>query len=261
MSRGTADRRKARALPGREHHYEVGYGKPPAATRFKPGQSGNPLGRSKGSRNSSRPSLNEERLKSIILDEAYRTISVNDANGLMAIPMAQAVIRSLAVNAAKGNQRAQRLFTQLLASIERDNKHLHDEWLEAAINYKVEWERELERRKRHGIEASDPVPHPDHVVIDMQTGSVRITGPMTKDEKVVWDRWRQSKEQEPKLEELLNRDPDKAIEKVGIFQAVPVSAEPNMTRIERIIVDPKQRSTDADTLTDEELTAIIAGTR
>lgn len=31
--------------------YEVGYGKPPAHTRFKPGQSGNPKGRPKGSLN------------------------------------------------------------------------------------------------------------------------------------------------------------------------------------------------------------------
>ena len=35
--------------------YEVGYGKPPAGTRFKPGQSGNPAGRPKGSRRN-RPS-------------------------------------------------------------------------------------------------------------------------------------------------------------------------------------------------------------
>jgi hypothetical protein len=31
--------------------YEVGYGKPPKHTRFKPGQSGNPKGRPKGTRN------------------------------------------------------------------------------------------------------------------------------------------------------------------------------------------------------------------
>ncbi len=31
--------------------YKVGYGKPPRHTRFKPGQSGNPKGRSKGLRN------------------------------------------------------------------------------------------------------------------------------------------------------------------------------------------------------------------
>ena len=66
--------------------------------------------------------------------------------------MAQAVIRSLAVNAAKGNQRAQRLFTELLTATERDNKRLHDEWLETAIEYKVEWEKELARRQRLGID-------------------------------------------------------------------------------------------------------------
>ena len=180
MNSGTTDRRRARLIPGRERHYEVGYGKPPVATRFQPGQSGNPLGRSKGSRNSLRPSLNA----------------------------AQAVVRSLAVSAAKGDQRAQRLFTQLLAAIERDNKHLHDQWLESAINYKVEWERELGRRKKLGIEAPDPIPHPDHVVIDVQTGSVRITGPMTKEEKAVWDLLQEAKEQGTDLRTLLNRDPD-----------------------------------------------------
>src|SRR4029079_18583332 len=105
----------------------------------------------------------------------------------ISIPMVQAIVRSLAVNAAKGNQRAQRLFTQLLSTTERDNKQLHDEWLQTAINYKVDWERELERRAQHGIVAPAPIPHPDNVIIDMQTGTVRITGPMTKEEKASLD--------------------------------------------------------------------------
>src|SRR5690606_8738846 len=103
------------------------------------------------------------------------------------IPMAQAVVRSLAVNAAKGNQRAQRLFTQMLAAIETANKRLHDEWLETAITYKVDWERAIERCKRQGIEPPSPLPHPDDIVIDMRTGEVRIKGPMTLEEKKNWD--------------------------------------------------------------------------
>ena len=132
-----------------------------------PGQSGNPKGRPKGSKNKSKvPALNEERMKSILLEEAYRTIKVNEGSGQVTVPMAQAVIRSLAVNAAKGNQRAQRLFTELLFTTERENKRLHDEWLDAAITYKVEWERELARRERLGITGPEPLPHPDHVVIN-----------------------------------------------------------------------------------------------
>lgn len=182
-------------LPSTRTDYDVGYAKPPAATRFQPGRSGNPCGRRKGSfqKGPVLPALNDERLKTIILEEAYRSITINDVNGQMDIPMAQAVVRSLAVNAAKGNQRAQHLFTDLLKSVERDNKKLHDEWLQTAINYKVEWDDELARRTKLGIDAPHPIPHPDDIIIDMNTGSVRIKGPMTREDKVKWDQLRNLK--------------------------------------------------------------------
>ena len=193
MSGDRPDRRSLAVRPG-DQPYDVGYGKPPAETRFKPGQSGNPNGRPRGSKNRpALPALNEERLKQIVLEEAYRTIPINDPSGPMTIPMSQAVMRSLAVNAAKGHQRAQRLFTELLSATERDNKHLHDRYLEAAIDYKNAWDAELERRRRFGISAPDPIPHPDHIVIDTQTGTVRMNGPMTKEEKPVWDELRNRK--------------------------------------------------------------------
>jgi hypothetical protein len=37
--------------PRKKAEYEVGYGKPPTHTQFKPGQCGNPKGRPKGARN------------------------------------------------------------------------------------------------------------------------------------------------------------------------------------------------------------------
>jgi hypothetical protein len=38
-------------MPPNERDYEVGYGRPPRHTRFKPGRSGNPRGRPSGSKN------------------------------------------------------------------------------------------------------------------------------------------------------------------------------------------------------------------
>ena len=169
--------------------YEVGYRKPPVHSRFQPGRSGNSKGRPKGAKTHSRPAY-AERLKDIVLEEAYRMIGVRDGRREIKVPMAQAIVRALAVNAAKGQQRAQRLFTELLATVKRENRRLHDEWLQVAINYKVEWEQELERRRRCGIVAPDPLPHPGHVQIDFRTGSVSIQGPMTKEEQAELEVWR-----------------------------------------------------------------------
>ena len=65
---------------------------------------------------------------------------------------------------------------------------LHNEYLQAAIEYKINWEQELDRRKALGIKGPpDPLPHPDDVIVNMRTGSVEIRGPMTPEDKALWD--------------------------------------------------------------------------
>ena len=127
----------------------------------------NPRGRPKDIKNRL-PGLSEERMKSIILTEASRDIKVRDGDRNVTVLIAQAVLRSLAGNAVKGQHRSQRLFAELLASVENSNKALHDEWLRTAISCKVDWECELERRKRLNlIGQPEPLSHPDHVQIDL----------------------------------------------------------------------------------------------
>jgi Family of unknown function (DUF5681) len=59
--------------------YEVGCCKPPTTTRFQKGKSGNPRGRPKEAKDKL-PAINEERMKSILIEEAYRAIKVRDNN-------------------------------------------------------------------------------------------------------------------------------------------------------------------------------------
>lgn len=186
--------------PAPERPYAVGYGKPPADSRFRPGQSGNPTGRPKGARKqppAASPSVS--RLTQIILAEAYRGVPIVEGEKRLTIPVAQAVIRSVAVNAAKGQARAQRLFTQMVGEIERADAERYREWLQAAIEYKVDWEQELERRARLNIDAPAPLPHPDDIHIDFRADTVEVRGPMSKEEKAKYDRilaWRDDQQEE-----------------------------------------------------------------
>ncbi|MDQ2092441.1 DUF5681 domain-containing protein [Marimonas arenosa] len=193
-------------MPRADADYEVGYGKPPENTRFKAGKSGNPKGRPRGAKNK-RPKLNEERLKGIILDEAYRDITVRDGNRNVTVPMAQAIVRAMAVNAAKGQHRSQRLFAELLSATESQNRQLSDEWVQTAIAYKVEWDKELQRRKDHGItHLPDPLPHPDQVRIDFKTGEARIQGPMCKEDVAELEKWQDQRAMWQEELDEINKD-------------------------------------------------------
>ncbi len=201
----SSDERQLTRLPA-PVTYDVGYGKPPAKSRFRPGQSGNPRGRPRGRKNKA-PALHEERLKAIILDEAYRTIKVNDGEKQISVPMAQAIVRSMAVTAAKGNTRAQRLFAELLATTENSNKKLSDEWLETAITYKVEWEQEIERCRRLGLPEPLPLPHPDDIIINFRGNGppVEIRGPMSREELADLRWWLERRDEyQLELRELQN---------------------------------------------------------
>jgi hypothetical protein len=192
-------------LPVARGNYEIGYGKPPESTRFTKGRSGNPAGRPRGARNK-RPALNEERLKGIILDEAYRTITINEGEKRISIPIAQAVVRAMAVNAARGQHRAQRLFAELLTTTETANNTLYREYFGTALDYKKYWQAEIARCKALGLELPNPVPHPEDISVDIATGTIVIAGPMTPEEKVSWDRlWDQVDELDRDIAALMTQ--------------------------------------------------------
>ncbi|MBT3988939.1 MAG: hypothetical protein HOC57_13715 [Rhodospirillaceae bacterium] len=103
--------------------YDIGYGKPPEVTQFTKGQSGNPLGRPKGAKNK----FSTSRLEKIITDEVYRMIKVNGENGPVHMPLVQGVVRSIGVNAVKGDHRSQKLMLDMTRSVKADDNTDEDD--------------------------------------------------------------------------------------------------------------------------------------
>jgi hypothetical protein len=88
--------------------YEVGFGKPPAGTRFKKGQSGNLKGRPKGTLNMATVLARTLREKVIINENGQRKV----------ITKLEAAVKQLVNKAASGDLRALRHLADLVVSAE-----------------------------------------------------------------------------------------------------------------------------------------------
>ena len=87
--------------------YKVGYGKPPKATRFKKGKSGNPRGRPKGSLN----------LATDLTAELGEHITVREDGRPRKVSKQRALIKSLMAKALQGDVRATASLLALYARV------------------------------------------------------------------------------------------------------------------------------------------------
>jgi len=88
--------------------YEVGYCKPPIPNQFKPGESGNPKGRTKGTRNLATDL--EQVLNELVL--------VTEGNKKVEINKQQAMFKSLIAKALNGDVKAIQTVIKLKQSLE-----------------------------------------------------------------------------------------------------------------------------------------------
>ena len=115
----------------------VGYGRPPFATRFRPGQSGNSRGRPKGARNFS----------TVIASALSERVAVTENGRRRRITKLEAAIKQLVNRAAAGEARATALLIQLAQANEAKATQMDAERVgEADAIVMAELQRRLRRQ-------------------------------------------------------------------------------------------------------------------
>jgi hypothetical protein len=173
------------------HRSGVGYRQPPVEHRFKKGVSGNPQGRPKrkqAAKSTDPLKISRQPANQLLMDEAYRTVTLREGDQIIKLPAIQAVFRAMGVSAMKGNRYAQRTLAELVQQVENADREAKAEYLNTMMGYKCDGERAIEDAKARGITLPEPVPHPDDIIIDFASSSATVNGPMTKEDKADWDR-------------------------------------------------------------------------
>ena len=97
---------------------DVGYGKPPRSTQFKPGQSGNPKGRPRGTRN----------LSTDLKDELKTLVNVREGGKEKKVSKQQAMIMGVLAKAMGGDIKAANTVIELLLRLhEHEQDHAEAE--------------------------------------------------------------------------------------------------------------------------------------
>jgi hypothetical protein len=149
--------------------YEVGYGKPPAATRFQKGQSGNPKGR--------RKRTPQAEIEDLFMKEYLRPVKVREGDRVQTMPAIQVIMRAEINKGVKGSGPAQRSVLRTARQIGREWHARHEAMLEAAIEFKVMAGRERTRAEQDGRPEDPSLLDPETVQVDLVTGDVRLRLP------------------------------------------------------------------------------------
>jgi uncharacterized protein DUF5681 len=158
--------------------YKTGYRRPPKASQFKKGQSGNPLGSShKVRKRKRRQNLSFDE---IVLENSEKPYRYRDGNRTSSVSLKEALLLKQNAIALNGNRLA------IKASLDRTERAEQNKLAkvldnyETLLDYRDNYPARVRSHRNRGL--PPPLPHPDDIHFDRPTGDLSYIGPSNPEE-------------------------------------------------------------------------------
>ncbi|WP_439922553.1 DUF5681 domain-containing protein [Nitrobacter sp. JJSN] len=158
--------------------YKVGYCRPPKASQFKKGQSGNLPGSSRKARERKR--RQNRSLGDLVLENSENLLRVRDGNRTSSISTKEALLKKQTAMGLNGNRLALKASLDRIDKAEQAKRAEVLDLYKEALDYKDNYPALAESHRNRGL--PPPLPHPDDVHLNRSTGEVIITGPRGPEE-------------------------------------------------------------------------------
>lgn len=161
-----------------------------------------------------------------------RIVEIKEGGQRIGIEAARAIVRSVAIGAMQGDLRKQKLVLQIAAAAEQSSKADRAESIKFVTFYKAKFDPIFSAAAKAGKAEPEQLPHPDHLGIDLTTGEMIITGPLTLPDKQQWDHLKfQLRETSKILKEMLAAAAAKPRDRAAAKRVVLV--QQHLTALER----------------------------
>jgi hypothetical protein len=157
---------------------KVGYRRPPKSSRFKKGQSGNPLGSSRKAR--MRERQHALPFNDLIIENSHKPLRIREGNRTSTISVKEALLRKQSAMGLAGNRLALNASINLIQEAEQRKLAEVTAHYTTYRDYQDHYTARAKACRDRGRPI--PLPHPDDLHFDYNTGELKLTGPRNHEE-------------------------------------------------------------------------------